>query len=328
MKHKWGIDVPVLLIFFARSETFEKVFESVRRARPSTLLLWQDGPRENRPDDVEGIERCRQIAENIDWECTVYKMYHEKNFGCDPSTFYAQKWAFSLVEKCIILEDDMVADQTFYRYCQELLARYENDQRINHICGVNFFGRFDECPHDYLFAYNGTGAWASWRRVAQEWDETYSFLEDQYSLKNLNSRGKKLFRASYKIAISRKKSGKAYWETILGMNCMLNNRLVIIPKVNLVTNIGLDEKSTHGANPALVPKKTRALFNAPVFQQTFPIKHPKYVVLDELYYKKSCKLANISSPLAPIIGKIDYLFRCLFHGEFKRIIKAIKRRLS
>ena len=49
------IDVPVLLIFFARPETFEKVFEVIREARPSTLLLWQDGPREGRPDDVEGI---------------------------------------------------------------------------------------------------------------------------------------------------------------------------------------------------------------------------------------------------------------------------------
>ena len=77
--HKWEIDVPVLLIFFARSETFERVFEQVKKARPSTLLLWQDGPREGRSDDIEGIRRCREIAENIDWECTVYRQYNEQN---------------------------------------------------------------------------------------------------------------------------------------------------------------------------------------------------------------------------------------------------------
>ena len=60
------VDVPVLLIFFARPETLEKVFESIREARPSTLLLWQDGPREGREDDVENIQKCREIAENID----------------------------------------------------------------------------------------------------------------------------------------------------------------------------------------------------------------------------------------------------------------------
>ena len=68
MAKPWKIDVPVLLIFFARPDVFEKVFESVREARPSTLLLWQDGPREGRPDDIENIEKCRKIVENIDWE--------------------------------------------------------------------------------------------------------------------------------------------------------------------------------------------------------------------------------------------------------------------
>ena len=62
MSNPWKVDVPVLLIFFARPDVFEKVFESVRQARPSTLLLWQDGPREGRPDDVENIEKCRKIA--------------------------------------------------------------------------------------------------------------------------------------------------------------------------------------------------------------------------------------------------------------------------
>ena len=36
-------DVPVLLIFFNRPETFEKVFEQVKLARQSKLFLYQDG---------------------------------------------------------------------------------------------------------------------------------------------------------------------------------------------------------------------------------------------------------------------------------------------
>ena len=70
--NKWEIDVAVLCIFFARPEQFEKSFEAVRKARPKVLLLWQDGPREGREDDVENIKKCREIAENIDWECEVY----------------------------------------------------------------------------------------------------------------------------------------------------------------------------------------------------------------------------------------------------------------
>ena len=67
------IDVPVLITFFVRPETLEKVFDSVRTARPTVLLLWQDGPRCNRPDDIVNINKCRDIVEHIDWECKVYK---------------------------------------------------------------------------------------------------------------------------------------------------------------------------------------------------------------------------------------------------------------
>ena len=64
----WKTDVSVLLVFFVRDETFERVFESVRQARPRRLLLWQDGPREGNRGDLEGIKKCRKIAESVDWE--------------------------------------------------------------------------------------------------------------------------------------------------------------------------------------------------------------------------------------------------------------------
>lgn len=105
---KWAIDVPVLCIFFARPDQFRQSFEQVRKAKPRVLLLWQDGPRKDRPDDMENILACRKIAENIDWECEVHRNYHEENMGCDPSTHLSHKWAFSIVDKCIILEDDTI----------------------------------------------------------------------------------------------------------------------------------------------------------------------------------------------------------------------------
>ena len=108
MKQFWEIDVNVLLIFFVRDKVFQKTFDAVKKARPRRLFLWQDGPRAGRPDDLEGIERCRKIAENIDWDCEVYTKYNEKNIGCDPSIYYAYKWAFSYVDKCIFLEDENV----------------------------------------------------------------------------------------------------------------------------------------------------------------------------------------------------------------------------
>ncbi|MBQ8055703.1 MAG: hemolysin activation protein, partial [Paludibacteraceae bacterium] len=176
MKHPWEIDVNVLIIFFVRDEVLKKTFEAVKKARPRRLLLWQDGPREDRADDLEGIERCRKIVEDIDWDCEVYTTYNEKNIGCDPSIYYAYKWAFTKVDKCIFLEDDQVPNQSYFRFCKELLDKYENDTRISHICGYNYTEIAPDCETDYLFAPFGSGAWATWKRVVDEWEEDYGFL--------------------------------------------------------------------------------------------------------------------------------------------------------
>ena len=96
MKHPYNIDVAVLILFFNRPQQLGKVFDEVRKARPSRLFLYQDGPRSER--DMTGIMACREIVDNIDWECDVQRLYQERNYGCDPSEYISQKWAFSMAD--------------------------------------------------------------------------------------------------------------------------------------------------------------------------------------------------------------------------------------
>ena len=327
--NKWKNDIAVLLIFFARPDTFQQVFDIVKEAKPRVLLLWQDGPREGNDKDVQGIEECRKIVENIDWECEVHRNYHEKNMGCDPSTFLAHKWAFSIVDKCIVLEDDQKPDLSFFPYCKELLDHYENDERVNHICGYNMLGESRDCPNDYLFWYNGSGAWASWKRVADGWDSTYAFLHNEYNMKNVKARHGKIFDEWYKTAKRHERSGKEFWETILGFDCILNNRLAIIPKINLVSNIGLTAESTHSnAELKLLTKKQRKMFNNPVHSMQFPMKRPKYVVPDYEYFAELTKITGKGRPGLRLMRKIFYFFKCIIYGKWGNIFRAIKRRKS
>jgi len=329
-KHPAKIDVPVLLIFFARPETFEKVFESVRQARPSTLLLWQDGPREGREDDVIGVQRCREIAENIDWECTVYKKYNEKNFGCDPSTFYSHKWAFSLVDKCIILEDDRIPAQSFYPYCKYLLDKYKNDDRINHICGTNLLGDYEACPDDYFFSPCGSTTWATWKRVADGWDEKYLSLDDTYHWDCIESLYGKVWRNLWQnTAMRHRNSGVPYWETILGMDAHLNSRLVIIPKKNMVTDIGMTANATHAiAKSKCLPKVQRDMFNMEAFDVAFPLNEPKHIVADMNYMEKIGRISGVGHPWLRLWRKVVYVFNCIRFGEFNVISSSVKRKIQ
>ena len=43
MKQPYKTDIAVLLLFFNRPETFQQVFNEVKKARPSRLFLYQYG---------------------------------------------------------------------------------------------------------------------------------------------------------------------------------------------------------------------------------------------------------------------------------------------
>lgn len=146
--HPALVEVAVLILFFNRPEPLKAVFEQVRKARPSKLFLYQDGPRGEK--DLPGIQACRKVVDEIDWECEVHQWYQEQNFGCDPSEYLSQKWAFSHVDKCIVLEDDDIPSVSFFRFCKELLDKYENDTRICMISGINYDEVTKDIPYDYF----------------------------------------------------------------------------------------------------------------------------------------------------------------------------------
>lgn len=282
-------DVAVLLLFFTRTRETKLVFEAIKEARPSKLFLYQDGPREGR-NDIDGIMECRKIVEDIDWECEVYKNYLKKNQGCDPSGFMARKWMFSIVDKGIVLEDDCVPSQSFFPYCKELLDRYENDPRIEMICGMNTLGTYDCGDQDYFFSTSGS-IWgcAYWKRVIDEWDGNYTFLNDSYACSLIEDQLGKEYGKNY-LDLCRKRAleKKEYFESIQGSDWLLNSRLNIIPKRNMISNVGLTPDAVHtvGANLLHLPRKIRTLYYAKTYDVVFPLRHPKYLANDRKYVKQ------------------------------------------
>lgn len=70
---------------------------------------------------------------------------------------------FENEEMGIILEDDCLPSQSFFWFCEELLERYKDDERIGHIGGCNFQKRIKRGNVDYYFSiYNYIWGWASW----------------------------------------------------------------------------------------------------------------------------------------------------------------------
>ena len=326
----YNIDVAVLLIFFNRPKTFSKVFEQVKLARPKTLFLYQDAPRKNHPEDAELVAECRRIAENIDWECEVHKYYQTENVGCDPSEYISQKWAFSIVDKCIILEDDDVPSQSFFPYCKELLDKYENDSRINIICGMNNLGIYENGEYDYLFSYcESIWGWASWRRVIERWTDTYDMLNDKESREKfiLANKNKRVIKNYLQIVEAHQRSGKAHYESILAYDMMINNTINIIPCKNMISNIGnCGEGGTHSiSNEMLLPKGSRQVLSMKTHELEFPLKHPPFVMEDVMYKKKYWRVMGWGHPLVILYRRCASFLLAVKYGDKASLKRKFKK---
>ncbi|MBR7026334.1 MAG: hemolysin activation protein [Bacteroidales bacterium] len=331
-KYPAKTDIAVLLLFFTRSDTFQQVFNAVRQARPSKLFLYQDGPRGEK--DLEGIEACREIAsdEHIDWECEVHRRYLDHNEGCDPSGFRSHRWAFSLSDKVIVLEDDVVPAQSFFPFCKEMLDRYEHDERISMIAGFNIDEVTKDCGNDSYFftsAFSIWG-WASWRRVAERWDPSYDFMHNSEQLHRLETVAKERNLRSDMLQMFRdhSQSGKEYFETIYWADMLLHNSLTIMPAYNQINNIGLMADSTHfSSDLRTTPHRIRKMFTMNRYELAFPLLHPDHVEENRDYLKRLYIINAWNHPWIKIQNSIEELFLNLRYGNFKHIWKSFRRRV-
>ncbi len=319
------------MLFFNRPDHLQQVFAEVKKARPSRLFLYQDGPRGDR--DVAGIAACRAIVadDQIDWECDVQRQYLEHNQGCDPSGHLAQKWAFSLADKCIVLEDDCVPSQTFFPFCKEMLDRYEHDDRVFMIAGFNTDEVTPDCPYDYFFtsAFSIWG-WASWRRAIEQRDERYAFLDDPYAVARLETLRKKRRLRSDVVQMMRdhKASGKLYHESLAWAAMLLNSGLAIMPAKNMISNVGMSDDSTHFSGTLkTIPRGYRRIFTMGRHELSFPLRHPRYVVEDVTYKERFYKANAWGYPWIKVGRSLEELLLNLRYGNFSVIAKAITRRI-
>lgn len=291
-KYPFQNDVAVLIIFFCRDKQLAQVFEQVKKARPSRLYLYQDGARSGNQNDVDGIMRCRNIVseDNINWDCQVHRMYQDKNVGCDPSEYIAQKWMFENEEMGIILEDDDVPSQSFFPFCAELLKKYKDDPRINMICGMNNNDVTEDISESYLFSKHGSiWGWASWRRVLDTWDASYKWLDDPQALavvKEQFGSHTKSYQRFIETATGHRQSGRAHYESINAASLFLQDRVNIVPKYNMIKNVGIDANTTHGVSDLrLLARETRHLFYKKAYEIDFPLVHPETMDIHKKFDK-------------------------------------------
>lgn len=273
------LNTAVLFLVFNRLDTTKQVFEAIRQAKPPRLYVAADGARVNKEGEAEKVQAVRDyIMQNIDWDCDVKTLFRDQNLGCKYAVSGAITWFFENEEQGIILEDDCLPSQSFFWYCEELLERYKDDESVYLVSGDSRGSESFGMKEDYGFCkYPMIWGWASWARVwknydseLQDWPKqrvTLPFSISSYKPTVIFWRN--IFERMYNKEIDT-------WDYQFSYLLLKNKGKCIVPKVNLITNVGFGVDATHTfSTESDAANRTRFEINIPLTHTPNPTSEKK-----------------------------------------------------
>lgn len=292
-------NIPVAVIIFRRTDTLKRIFERLAVVEPTKVYLLADCGR----TDEERIEtdKCRSYAESlITWDCEIIKYYAEANRGVYKNIGEGAKWVFEREEKAIFIEDDNLPEVTFFRYAEELLEKYKDENKVLWICGTNYFSDMHE-QYSYAFTKHLLPCgWASWsHKFLKYYDGELQGLNNKKRKRAFfkNYYPKLLSYVQYQSVLNEKYRKKHFgkflsWDYQMLWSVRSNDLYGIVPMRNQITNIGVDNFSIHGGNSMnnIMTDRFCEIESVPL---SFPLVHPPKIEISE---NIELKIGNIICP--------------------------------
>ena len=283
-------NIPILILGYNRPIHIRKLINKLRKIKPKYISLSLDGPKINEKDK-KNCQLVKNEIDKINWNCLIKKKFNLKNQGCRKSVRTAISWFFKNNEFGIILEDDCIPNKAFFLFCERINKIYKKNKKIFSISGSNFYNK--KIKNDYFYSkYNHCWGWATWRRAWKYYDDNLTFLNklkvsDKWKLLHESKVERRFWE---KIFNNVKKKKIDSWAYVWTYSMWKNNGLTIIPKKNLIKNIGFDLNATNSL------KKE--------------IKHLK------VFSPKFKKILNHPEKLVPLKSNDIYVFNNHFQGKY------------
>jgi len=157
------------------------------------------------------------------------------------------------------------------------------------ISGNNYLNNRINIPESYYFSsFTHIWGWATWARAWRQYDAdmadwpkllSANWISEIFPDPGLSRYWERIFEYTYRGIISS-------WAYRFNYSCLVNNGLAVVPKVNLVTNIGFGHDAT-------ITRTPNHLANVPFESMPFPLAHPPIItrntqadlkVADQIYF--------------------------------------------
>lgn len=243
------MDIAVLFLTYRRYETAEKVFESIRAAKPRRLYFASNAPNpQNGLSEKIEVNRVRSLAERVDWPCELVTLFREEHLSVIESIPSSIDWFFEHEDEGVILEDDCLPNYSFFIFCKTLLDFHRYDDHVCMITGNNFQESkdFDRLPSYYYSRYFHIWGWATWKRAWIKYRKNHDQIKNKLALVSTKIPFKDIGVRLYWSRILRlvQRGKLRSWDHIWTFTCWIDGGSSCIPDRNLVSNIGFGKGAT------------------------------------------------------------------------------------
>ncbi len=238
-------DIPILILTYNRPTHLLKLARKLKKINPKKIYISCDGPKNN--FDMYQILKIKKNIKFLNKKTRIKVNFLKKNYGIKYGPQKGIDWYFKNENLGIILEDDCIPSDFFFKYMKYLLNKYKNNKKIYAISGYNHLEKTNYGEGTYFLSnYFLCWGWGTWKKVWESSDkELYSYIKGS-SFKKL----KKKFQNKLEFKYWQKTIKNVHYDKIRTWDIQFmasmwkKNSYCILPNINLVKNIGFDKTST------------------------------------------------------------------------------------
>jgi hypothetical protein len=255
---------PILFTFFNRPEHLKELFKVVSKRTDIDPYFACDGPRNVGENEL--VEKCWESVEKYFPNTpAIKKLQRSQNLGCKLAMVGNLDWFFSENLFGLILEDDCIPNNDFFKYVGNALEEYKDHTNLMSVSGTDCLPKhlnsssklFRESMFPLIW---GWGTWANkWQHYRLEINDHREIVEDAseeiYGSKNTLE--KVFFKNIFNMRFGEVNKGLIdTWDYSLIASTWRMKFKVLQVNANLVTNRGFGSQATHTKSkpPTWVPK--------------------------------------------------------------------------
>lgn len=251
------LNIPVVLIVYNRPDLTARVLRPIAEVQPRILYVISDGPKDI-PGDGLKVQATRDAVEAaVTWPCELRVRYAPRNLGIAHNWPSGMRWVFDHpdTDAVIMIEDDVLAEPSYLRFADAMLARYADDDRVGIIGGARAHHPPRIMPGEPAYEFTHS----LWHQAVAFWRRTWDRYEDRCQSWVMSDAPRRIIakrytgaeHAGYVAAVERalRDPDNEGWDYKLSYAWTAAGQWAIQTRHNCVSNIGFRADGVHCRDP-------------------------------------------------------------------------------